>query len=144
MRAERRVSGHGDVFVLDKVDESLLDEVGVVFDLEGCGLDFSVAEEIEDELAIEVADSNTLRHPLLDEVFHGSPGFLDRGIALHNFLAVVGEAGRVADGGIDVFEGDGKVHDEEVKVVDSPVLKLLFADGRYAVVVVERVPELGD
>ena len=32
----------------------------------------------------------------------------------------------------------------EIKVVDTPVLELLFADGFYTVVVVERVPEFRD
>ncbi len=32
----------------------------------------------------------------------------------------------------------------EVKVVDAPVLELLFADGLYPVVIVEGVPKFGD
>lgn len=35
------------------------------------------------------------------------PGFLQWGFAGDDVLAVVGEAGWVAVGGIDVFEGDG-------------------------------------
>ena len=36
------------------------------------------------------------------------------------------------------------MHDEEVEVVDPPIPKLLLADGLHALLVVERVPELGD
>ena len=69
---------------------------------------------------------------------------MDSGIAGNDVFAVVGEAGRVAIRGVDVLEGDGKVHDVEVEVIDAPVLELLFADWRDAVVVVEGVPQLGD
>jgi len=69
---------------------------------------------------------------------------LDGGGAGDDIFAVVGEAGRVAIRGVDVFEGDGEVHDVEVEVVDGPVLELFLADGCDARVVVEGVPELGD
>jgi len=36
------------------------------------------------------------------------------------------------------------VNDEEVKVVETPVLQLLLADRLDTLLVVERVPELGD
>ena len=36
------------------------------------------------------------------------------------------------------------MNDVEVEVVDAPVLKLLFADGLDALVVVVAVPEFGD
>lgn len=69
---------------------------------------------------------------------------MDCSVARYDVFAIVGEAGWVALRGVDVLEGDGEVHDIEVKVVDAPVLKLLFADGLDAVVVVEGIPELGD
>ena len=115
-----------------------------MFDLEGCGMDLGVAEEIHEELAVEVADADGFGHTLADELFHSGPRLLDRGVAGNDVLAVVGEAGRVAFRGVDVFEGDGEVDDVEVKVVDTPVLELLFADRLDSVVVVEGVPEFGD
>ena len=60
------------------------------------------------------------------------------------FFAVVGEAGGVAGGGVDVFEGDGEVDDVEVEVGDAPVLELFLADGLDDGVVVVGVPEFGD
>lgn len=36
------------------------------------------------------------------------------------------------------------MHNVEVEVVDAPVLKLFFADGPNALLVMERVPQLGD
>ena len=61
-----------------------------------------------------------------------------------DFLAIVGEAGGVAVGRVDVFEGDGKMHDVEVEVGDAPVLELFLADGLDDGVVVVGVPEFGD
>jgi hypothetical protein len=59
-------------------------------------------------------------------------------------LAVDVPAGRVADLGVDPFEGDGEVDDVEVEVVDAQVGELLAGNGLDAVTVVEGVPELGD
>ena len=69
---------------------------------------------------------------------------MDGGIAGDDVLAVVGEAWRVAVRGVDVFEGDGEVHDVEVEVVNAPILQLLLADRCHTVMVVERVPQLGN
>ena len=125
-------------------DEALLRQVGVVFDLEGRGGDLGVAEEVHDELAVEVADADGFGQALAHELLHGRPGLLGRGVAGDDVLAVVGEARRVALGRVDVFEGDWEVDDVEVEVVDAPVLELLFADGLDPVVVMEGVPEFGD
>ena len=48
----------GDALALGEVDETLLGEVGVVFDLEGGGGGFGVAEEVHEELPVEVADAD--------------------------------------------------------------------------------------
>ena len=126
------------------MDETGLGEIGVVFDLEGGGFDLGVAQQIHDEGADEIADADTFCQALLHQTFHGGPGLLDGGIARDDILAVVGEAGGVTSGGVDVFEGDGEVHDVKVEVVDLPVFELFLADGFNAIVVVEGVPELGD
>ncbi len=115
-----------------------------MFDLQRRRTDFCVAQKVKNERALEIADPNTLGQALLHQLFHSRPRLLDRGIALNDVFAVVSEAGWVAVGRIDVFERDGEVHDVQVEVVDAPVLQLLFADGRYAVVVVEGVPEFGN
>ena len=62
----------------------------------------------------------------------------------HPFFPAVGHAGGVGGGGVDVFEGDGEVHNVEVEVVDAPVLELFLADGLDDGVVMVGVPELGD
>lgn len=69
---------------------------------------------------------------------------MDGGGAGDDIFAVVGEAGRVAIRGVDVFEGDGEVDDVEVEVFEAPVFELLFADGLDFVAVVEGVPKFGD
>ena len=60
LRAEGAVGCDGDAFILSVFDETFLHEVGVVFDLEGCGADFGIAEEIHYEDAAEVADADAL------------------------------------------------------------------------------------
>ena len=62
---------------------------------------------------------------------------------MRHFSVLVGEARRVSDRGVDVFEGDREMHDVEVEVINAPVLELLFADGLDAGTVVEGVPEFG-
>ena len=115
-----------------------------MFDLEGRGMDLGVAEEIHDELDVEVADADRFGHALAHEPLHGRPRLLDGGVARDDIFAVVGEAGRVALGRVDVLEGDWEVDDVEVEVVDAPIFQLLFADRLDSVVVVEGVPEFGD
>lgn len=116
----------------------------MVFDLQSGGLDGGVAEEIHGQLTVEVADADALGQAFLRDRLHGRPCLLDGRRARYDFLAVVGEAGRVAHGGVDVFEGDGEVDNVQVEVVDAPVAELLLADRLDSVAVVERVPELGD
>ena len=142
--AERAVGGDGDALLLGEVEELLLDEVGVVLDLEGGGADLGVAEEVVDQLALEVGDTNALGEALADEALHGGPGLLDAGIAGADLVALIVPAGGVADRGVDVLEGDGEVDEVEVEVVDAPVGELLLDDGLDALAVVEGVPELGD
>lgn len=144
LRAEGTVGRDDDALALGVGHQSRLREVRVVFDLEGGGHGFGVAQQVHEELAVEVADADGFRQTLAHEFLHRCPCFLDGGRAGDDGFAVVGEAGRVAVRGVDVFQGDGEVHDVEVEVVDAPVGELLFADGFDAVVVVEGVPELGD
>lgn len=57
---------------------------------------------------------------------------------------IVVPARGVADLGVDVLEGNGEVDDPEIEVVDPPVSELLLGDRLNLVVVVERLPQLGD
>ena len=144
LRAEGGVGCYGYAFALGVFDETFLGEVGVVFDLEGGGFYFGVAEEIHDELAVEVADADGFCETVFLHLFHCLPGFLDGGVTWDDFFAVVGEAGGVAFFGVDVFEGDGEMNDVEVEIVDAPVLELLFAHGFDVFVAMVGVPEFGD
>ena len=144
LRAQGGVGRDGDALALGVLHEARLGEVGVVFDLEGRGRDLGVPEEVHDELAVEVADPDRLGHAVAHQLLHGRPRLLDRGVAGHDLLSVVGEAGRVPVRGVDVLEGDGEVDNVQVEIVDAPVCELLFADRPDPVVVVEGIPELGD
>lgn len=116
----------------------------MVLDLQGCGTDFGVAQEIHDELAVEVADANALGQTFLLDFLHRGPCLLDASLSGNDVFAVIGEAGRVPLRGVDVFEGDGEVDDVEVEVVEAPVCELFFADGLDLVAVMEGVPQFGD
>lgn len=130
---------------LDQVDQRLLSKVWVVLDLEGGGQNTSVAEKVEDQSSVVVADTNALGKALVNELLHGLPCVGKSSLAGGDVLAtLVLPAGRVADGGVDVLQGNWEVDNEEVKVVDAPVLELLVADRLDALLVVEGVPELGD
>jgi len=142
--AEGGVGCYGYALFLGEFDEAFLGEVGVVFDLEGGGFYSGVAEEIHDELAVEVADADGASETVLLDFFHCLPGFLDGGVTCNDFFALVEEAGGVALFRVDVFEGDGEMDDVEVEVVDAPVVELLFADGFDVFLVVVGVPEFGD
>lgn len=143
-RAEGGVSSHGNAFLLDVVDQTSLGQVGVVLNLESGRADARVAQQVHDQLGAEVADTNAAGELLVDQGLHGRPGLLDGGIAELKLGAVAAPAWRVADGGVDVFQGNGEVDDVQVEVVDTPISKLLTADGLDLVALVEGVPELGD
>ena len=115
-----------------------------MFDLEGGRGNLGVAKEIHEELAVEIADADGFGHFFVDKLLHGRPGLLDGGIAGDDVLAIICEAGRIALRGVHVFEGNGKVDNVEVEVINAPVLELFFADWLDAIVVVEGVPEFGD
>ena len=115
-----------------------------MFDLEGRWTNLGVAEEIHDELAVEVADADGLDHALAHKLLHCRPRLLDGSIARDNIFAIVEEARRVALRRVDIFEGNWEVNDVKIKVVDTPIFQLLFTDWFDSVVVVEGVPEFGD
>lgn len=74
-----------------------------MFDLEGCRRKLGVAEEIHEELAVEVTDADGFGHTLAHKLLHGRPGLLGGSVTGNDVLAIVGEAGRVALGGVDIF-----------------------------------------
>jgi hypothetical protein len=57
---------------------------------------------------------------------------------------VVVPARGVADLRVDVLQGNGEVNNPEIEVVNPPVSELLPGDRLNLIVVVERLPQLGD
>ena len=129
---------------LGEVHERLLGKVWVVLDLESLWESLGVASEVHDGLTVVVGDTNALGQTLLVELLHGLPGSGKRGLGLSDLAVLVVPAWWVADRWVNVLQGDWEVDNVEVKVVDTPVLELLLADWLDALVVVERVPKLGD
>ena len=115
-----------------------------MFNLQRCGADLGVPEEVHEKLAVEVADADAFGEALPLDLLHCRPCLLDASLPRHDIFPVVGKAWRVAVFGIDVFQADGEVDDVKVKVVDAPILELFLADGLDPVAVVEGVPEFGD
>lgn len=143
--AEGGVGSDGDTLVFGKTEKLVLDEVGVVLDLEGGRLDAGIAEQVIDELGLEVGDTDALGETGVNQLLHGGPGLLGGSLGGADLgLAVVVPAGGVADAGVDVLKGDGEVNQVEVEVVETPVGELLLDDGLNTVAIVESVPQLGD
>ena len=115
----------------------------MVFDLECSWSDLCVAEEVHEELTVEITDTDGFGHALANKLLHGRPSLLNGGFAGNNILAVEGETGWVSLRGVDVFQRNWEVDNVEVEIVDTPVFELLFADGLDAIMVVEGVPEFG-
>jgi len=116
-----------------------------MLDLKGGWADLGVAQQVIDELGLEVGDTNALGKALADEALHGDPRLLDGGLAAADLAgAIEVPAGWVADRRVDVLKGDGEVDEVEVEVLETPVGKLLLDDGFDTLTVVECVPELGD
>lgn len=53
---------------------------------------------------------------------------MERGVDKADLAVRIAPPGWVADGRVDVREGDREVDDVEVKVLEAPVLELLLAD----------------
>lgn len=70
---KRRVGGNVDVFRLAEVDNLLLWEIRMVLDLIRCWNDFSVGEELFEELDAVVADSDGLDFACLQQLLHFLP-----------------------------------------------------------------------
>ena len=142
LRPKRRIRGDGDSLAVCELDEAGLREVRVMFDLEDRRNNLGVAEEIEDQGTVEIADADTAGESGSHERFHCGPGFLDGGGASDYVFSVVCEAWRVAFRRVDVLQGDREMHDVEIEVIDPPVLKLLPANRFNTFSVMERIPQL--
>ena len=139
-RPEGRVRRNRDAVLLRVLDQPCLHEVRVVLDLQGRRRDLGVAEEVHDQLRAEVADSDALRQPFLDQLLHLRPSFLDGGFAEGEFVILVFPAWRIPYRRVDVFQGDWEMDDEEVEVVDAPIAELLLCGLLNNFFIVEAVP----
>lgn len=142
LRAKGAVCCDSNTVFATELDKSLLAQVRVVLDLECCGGDCRVTEQVQQQSTVVVAYTNALRESVADQGLHGLPGLGQRGVAVRYLVVLVGPAGWVTHRGVDVLESNGEVDNVQIKVVDAPVGKLLLADRFDLVLVVERVPEL--
>lgn len=141
--AEGRVGGDGDALGLAEVQQLLLDEVGVVLDLEGRGRDAGVPQHVVDELGLEVGDADGPRETLVDDRLHGRPGDVHGRVAADDLgLAVVVPAGGVPDRRVDVFQGPREVDQVQVEVLEAPVREGPPDRGLDLVAVLEDGPQL--
>jgi len=109
-RTERAVSRDGDAVDLAKGDELSLAQIGVKLDLENLRLVLGIAENINEERAVDVADTDVASETFVDELLHRLVRLLVRGILeLYLALAIVVPLGRVASFGVDILDGDGEV-----------------------------------
>ena len=68
----------------------------MMFYLKSRGRDLSIAEQVHEKLAIEIAYADRFGHVLSYKFFHGLPSFLDRGVARYDIFAIVSKAWGVA------------------------------------------------
>lgn len=78
--AEGGVGGDGDVVLLGEGDELGLDEVGVVFDLEGGDGVAGVVLEVVEGLAGEVGDADGASNAVVYDGLEGLPSLADRDV----------------------------------------------------------------
>ena len=64
--AEGPICRHGDVVPLRESGEAELGQVWVDLDLQGRGRDLGVAQHVEDQLAVEIADADAPRQSIFD------------------------------------------------------------------------------
>jgi hypothetical protein len=142
---EGRVSCNGNVVLLGQLEQVGLDVVWVVLDLERRRLDSGVCEHVKQQSAGVVGDTDALCQTLLLDSLHCLPCALEAGVAVLDLALTVVEPTRgVPCLGRDVLERNREVDDPEIEVVNAPVSQLLPGDGLNLVVVVERLPKLGD
>jgi hypothetical protein len=108
-RAERAVSGYGDVTLLAELEERLLGKVGVVLDLESLRKLLGVAEQVEEKSTVVVADAERLDQAGVVESLHGVVGLFERGVAELDLVVLVVEARRISDGRVDILECNREV-----------------------------------
>lgn len=108
-----------NVVGLADVEHVLLDEVGVVLDLESLGELLGVAGEVEEETTVVVGDTNVLGETLLLERLECGPGLVERSLDGGDLSVLIGPAGRVLDLGVNVLDGEREVDDVEIKVVNT-------------------------
>ena len=91
---------------------------------------------------MEVGHTKGFDQALIDEGFKCLVCFLDGRFGLDELSLEIGPARGVGIGRVDVFEANGEVNVEEVKILDAPPLQLLPYNGFYALLLVESVPQL--
>jgi hypothetical protein len=117
----------------------------MVLDLQGGRADLGVAQQVENQRALEVGDTNRVCVSFSNQVLHCGPRLLDRGIAqLDTAPAIVAPFRRIPDRGINPSEGHGEMDHVQIEVINAPVLQLLLGNGLDLVAVMEGVPELAD
>lgn len=142
LRAERRVSGDGDAELLAESNEFLLGEVGVELDLVDGGLDASVAEDVNQERALEVGNTDVLSKTRLADLLHGFPGLTDGDLGRVDLAVETPPLRRVLGLNGNILEGDGEVDEVEVEVINAPELELVPDELVCALLLVVGVPEL--
>ena len=95
--AERRIRRDGHAVALRELDERLLRQVRVVLDLQRGGLHLGVAEQVQQQRALEVGDADAAGEALLLDGLERAPRLLDGGVAVHDLVVLVGPTGWVPD-----------------------------------------------
>ena len=91
---------------------------------------------------MKIGYTNGLDQAFIDEGLESLVGFLNGSFGLDGFSLEVGPTGRVRIGGINVFESNGEMDVEEVKVFETPPFELFPRNGFNTVFLMESIPQL--
>ena len=139
--AERRVGGGQDVILQAELNELLVGEEGVDFDLVDVGLDLGDLQELLEALDGPVGDTDGVGLARLVELLHCAPcglGVLGE-VLLDNVLSVAANLGHVL---VVLLGGNGPVDKEEVNVVHLQLLERAVERPLDLLGLVQVVPDL--
>lgn len=139
--AQGRVCGGQDVVLLAELDELLVGEEGVNFDLVNGGLDLGEGHQLFEAIDGPVGDTNSTSLAASQNLLHSAPCGLRvlSEVLLDDVLAIGADLGLVV---VALLGGNGPVDEEEINVVEAEVLEGVLDGPLDLLGLVEVVPDL--
>ncbi|KAH3666018.1 hypothetical protein OGAPHI_004207 [Ogataea philodendri] len=142
LRTKRGVPNNGNALVLDPFDQFLLSQVWVVLNLEQLRLDLGTSEQVKNQCAGEVGNTNRLDQSFLNQSLQGLPGGCQRNVFELPAIATAVESWRILLLKRNKLLSNWEVDVKDVQVVQLQVVKHLLHGLLDVVWVVVTVPKL--